>query len=158
MDFPEYLMKISKDIKETDYLEATLQINGIETFEVWISNAQLGYIEKGKTVFIENGIPKDKNIYILNSYDELPLDKWPTRKIYISLPNEDVKHLVFDETIHGYDNMFCDEHNSEKEDQTNQVVIGKCKLFKAHLKLGMSIDYEEEKEDYDFDDSGLVEV
>ena len=58
---------------------------------------------------------------------------------------------------HGYDNMFCDEHDpSELEHRPlKRYEIPASKLV---LELGYSIDYEDEKEDFDPDEADTVEL
>ena len=65
--------------------------------------------------------------------------------------------VIFDGGRHGYDNMFCDEHNpSELEHRPlKRYEIPASKLV---LELGYSIDYEDEKEDFDPDEADTVEL
>jgi hypothetical protein len=63
--------------------------------------------------------------------------------------------LIFDGTKHGYDNMFCDTYSAAQIENRplKRYDIPASKLI---LELGYSIDYEDEKEEYDFDDDGNV--
>lgn len=63
--------------------------------------------------------------------------------------------VVFDGGRHGYDNMFCDEHDlDELERRTlKRYEIPASKLI---LELGYSIDYEDEKEDFQVNEDGMV--
>ena len=65
--------------------------------------------------------------------------------------------VIFDGGRHGYDNMFCDEHDpSELEHRPlKRYEIPASKLV---LELGYSIDYEDEKEDFEPDEAGTVEL
>ena len=70
--------------------------------------------------------------------------------------------LVVEETTsaggrHGYDNMFCDEHDpSELEHRPlKRYEIPASKLV---LELGYSIDYEDEKENFEPDEADTVEL
>ena len=60
---------------------------------------------------------------------------------------------VFDGTRHGYDAMFCNEpcDNAKRELKLYEHYNGKIKI-----KLGFSIDYEEERDDYEFNENGEV--
>ena len=57
--------------------------------------------------------------------------------------------------MHGYDNMFCDVYT---EEQINDRELKKLDIPASQLilELGYSIDYEDEKDDYDFDENGEV--
>lgn len=65
--------------------------------------------------------------------------------------------VIFDSGRHGYDNMFCDTNTPEK---LNQRPLKKYEIpaSKLVLELGYSIDYEDEKEEFDVDDSGTVQL
>ena len=58
---------------------------------------------------------------------------------------------------HGYDNMFCDEHDpTELEHRPlKRYEIPASKLV---LELGYSVDYEDEKEDFEPDEADTVEL
>ena len=72
-------------------------------------------------------------------------------------PESGEEFVIFDGGRHGYDNMFCDEHNpSELEHRPlKRYEIPASKLV---LELGYSIDYEDEKEDFDPDEADTVEL
>ena len=72
-------------------------------------------------------------------------------------PESGEEFVVFDGGRHGYDNMFCDEHDlDELERRTlKRYEIPASKLI---LELGYSIDYEDEKEDFEVDESDTVEL
>lgn len=63
--------------------------------------------------------------------------------------------LLFDGTIHGYDAMFCDQPYDEPLEQLSPI---KYDFPPAILKLSFfyNIDYEDEKESYEFDAMGNV--
>lgn len=63
--------------------------------------------------------------------------------------------LVFDGAIHGYNNMFCDIYTPEQIDNRpmKKYSIPASKLI---IELGYSIDYDDEKEQYDFNKNGNV--
>lgn len=60
---------------------------------------------------------------------------------------------VFDGMKHGYDAMFCNEacDNAERELKRYEHYSGK-----IQITLGFSIDYEEEKKEYEFNENGEV--
>ena len=72
-------------------------------------------------------------------------------------PESDEEFVIFDGGRHGYDNMFCDEHDpSELEYRSlKRYEIPASKLV---LELGYSIEYEDEKEDFEPDDADTVEL
>jgi hypothetical protein len=160
MDFPNYLRLVAVNIRKTDFLEADLIINNQAHFEVWACNAKLGVIEDENIVFLSEKKTNNEGVYLLNryDYDEIPFREIPTIKVFIKLPNESKMYLLFDETIHGYDNLFCNEHNASIPDDFQQISYDGCTLFSGRIQLGMGIDYESEKEDYDFDENGYVHV
>lgn len=63
--------------------------------------------------------------------------------------------LLFDGTKHGYDSMFCENHSAAQMNNRplKQYDMPVSKLI---LNLGYNIDYEDEKEEYDFDKKGNV--
>ena len=65
--------------------------------------------------------------------------------------------LIFDGAKHGYDAMFCDEYDAEAlaSRALKRYDIPPSKLI---LELGYSIDYEDEKETFDIDEKGNVEL
>lgn len=72
-------------------------------------------------------------------------------------PASGEEFVIFDAGRHGYDNMFCDEHDpSELEDRPlKRYEIPASKLV---LELGYSVDYEDEKEDFEPDEADTVEL
>ena len=72
-------------------------------------------------------------------------------------PESGEEFVIFDGGRHGYDNMFCDEHDpSELEYRSlKRYEIPASKLV---LELGYSIEYEDEKEDFEPDDADTVEL
>lgn len=72
-------------------------------------------------------------------------------------PASGEEFVIFDAGRHGYDNMFCDEHDpSELEHRSlKRYEIPASKLV---LELGYSVDYEDEKEDFEPDDADTVEL
>ena len=76
-------------------------------------------------------------------------------KIIAKDPETNEEILIFDGTVHGYDNMFCDVYT---EEQINNRELKRLDIPASQLilELGYSIDYEDEKDDYDFDENGEV--
>ena len=72
-------------------------------------------------------------------------------------PESSEEFVIFDGGRHGYDNMFCDEHDpSELEHRPlKRYEIPASKLV---LELGYSVDYEDEKEDFEPDEADTVEL
>lgn len=67
------------------------------------------------------------------------------------LTGEDV--LLFDGAVHGYDNMFCETYSKE---QIENRPLQKMDIPPSEIKIELfyGIDYDEEKEDYEFDGNG----
>ena len=68
-------------------------------------------------------------------------------------PTTNEEFTVFDGAKHGYDAMFCNEpcENAQRELLPYETYSGK-----IQIALNYSIDYEEEKEDYKFNENGEV--
>ena len=72
-------------------------------------------------------------------------------------PKSGEELVIFDGGRHGCDNLFCDEHDpAELEHRPLQrYEIPASKLV---LELGYSIDYDDEKEDFEVDENDTVEL
>ena len=72
-------------------------------------------------------------------------------------PESGEEFVIFDGGQHGYDNMFCDEHNPAQlaHRPLKRYEIPASKLV---LELGYSIDYEDEKENFEPDEADTVEL
>ena len=72
-------------------------------------------------------------------------------------PESGEEFVIFDGGRHGYDNLFCDEQDpAELEHRPlKRYEIPASKLV---LELGYSIDYEDEKEDFEPDEADTVEL
>lgn len=79
-------------------------------------------------------------------------------RIFIKEQNSDKMYIIYDGLIHGYDNLFCNEHNSEIDRPLHQLELDGSKLFSVEMTLGYGIDYDDEKEDYDMDEEGFQHV
>ena len=72
-------------------------------------------------------------------------------------PESGEEFVIFDGGQHGYDNMFCDEHNPAQlaHRPLKRYEIPASKLV---LELGYNIDYEDEKESFEVDEADTVEL
>ena len=72
-------------------------------------------------------------------------------------PASGEEFVIFDGGRHGYDNMFCDEHDPAelKNRPLKRYEIPASKLV---LELGYSVDFEDEKEDFEPDEADTVEL
>ena len=134
--YPTWLTNHVKEWAKKRLSSVTLcSTRGNEWLEVWYYGDLL-------TI---NGEPQ---LYIVPSYfaPELVIARDPESK---------EEFIIFDGGRHGYDNMFCDEHDlDELERHTlKRYEIPASKLI---LELGYSIDYEDEKEDFQVDEDGMV--
>lgn len=136
MNIPTYLENYVKDVQEKRLIELSLcSTAGNELFEVWYYGDL--FEVKGK-----------QQLYIGDT-DVAP-EKIVAKDV---LTGEEI--LLYDGTLHGYDNMFCDKYDAEaiQNRHLKKYSISASKLI---IELGYSIDYEDEKEEYDIDDNGLV--
>lgn len=67
------------------------------------------------------------------------------------LTGEDI--LLFDGAVHGYDNMFCNTYSAE---QIENRPMKKMDIPPSEIKIELfyGIDYDEEKDSYEFDENG----
>ena len=65
--------------------------------------------------------------------------------------------VIFDGGRHGYDNMFCDEHDRVAL-ENRPLKRYEMPASKLVVALGYSIDYEDEKETFEVDEYGMVKV
>ena len=134
--YPTWLIGHVKEWTEKRLTTVTLcSTTGNELMEVWYYGDLL-------TV---KGEPQS---YIIDG-DEAP------RLVVARDPESSEEFVIFDCGRHGYDNMFCDEHDpSELEHRPlKRYEIPASKLV---LELGYSIDYEDEKEDFEPDEADTV--
>lgn len=59
--------------------------------------------------------------------------------------------LVYDAILHGYDNMFCINHEKNVERPLIKLDIPPAEIL---IECSYGIDYDEEKDTYDFDENG----
>ena len=135
---PSWLEGHIKEWKQKRLTTVTLcSTSGNERLEVWYYGDLLT-------------INEEPQLYIVPSY-------FAPELVTARDPESGEEFVVFDGGRHGYDNMFCDEHDlDELERRTlKRYEIPASKLI---LELGYSIDYEDEKEDFEVDESDTVEL
>ncbi|MBB1542059.1 MAG: hypothetical protein HG457_004095 [Flavobacteriaceae bacterium] len=134
---PTYLADNIYNVKDSDYLSVDIQSkNGNTLFEVYYYG-DLFEVKGEKQPFIvdnEAGIPCKIVAKDIETGEEI---------------------LLFDGYRHGYNAMFCEEFDPEEAEKRTLVKydIAPCKI---HIDFGYSIDYEEEKEDYEIDEDDRV--
>ena len=134
---PTYLSENACNVKSGDYLSVDIQSkNGNSLFE--------GY--QYSDLFEVKG---EKLPFIVDNEAEIPC------KIVAKDTETGEEILLFDGYRHGYNAMFCDEFDPEEVEKRTLVKynIAPCKI---HIDFGYSIDYEEEKEDYEVDEEDRV--
>lgn len=135
---PSWLEGHIKEWKQKHLTTVTLcSTSGNERLEVWYYGDLL-------TI---NGEPQ---LYIVPSY-------FAPELVTARDPESGEEFVIFDGGRHGYDNMFCDEHDTDELERRTlkRYEIHASKLV---LELGYSIDYEDEKEIFDVDKDGMVEL
>ena len=134
---PTYLSKNACNVKSGDYLSVDIQSkNGNSLFEVYYYGDL--FEVKGK-----------KLPFIVDNEAEIPC------KIVAKDTETGEEILLFDGYRHGYNAMFCDEFDPEEVEKRTLVKydIAPCKI---HIDFGYSIDYEEEKEDYEVEEDRVT--
>ena len=134
---PTYLSENACNVKSGDYLSVDIQSkNGNTLFEVYYYGDLFEVKRKKLPRIVDNktGIPC---------------------KIVAKDTETGEEILLFDGYRHGYNAMFCDEFDPEEVEKRTLVKynIAPCKI---HIDFGYSIDYEEEKEDYEVDEEDRV--
>ena len=136
MKIPVYLKNNVKNYNEKDFSTMTICSKiGNDLLEVWYY---------GDLFLVQS---EERNYIVETEYAPV--------KIVARDPETNEEILVFDGAKHGYDNMFCDVYT---EEQINNRELKKLDIPASQLilELGYSIDYEDEKEDYEFDENGDV--
>ena len=134
---PTYLSENACNLKSGDYLSVDIQSkNGNSLFEVYYYGDLFEVKRKKLPCIVDNktGIPC---------------------KIVANDTETGEEILLFDGYRHGYNAMFCDEFDPAEVEKRTLVKydIAPCKI---HIDFGYSIDYEEEKEDYEVDEEDRV--
>lgn len=65
--------------------------------------------------------------------------------------------LLYDQAKYGYNPVFCDEFHSE-DIKNRPLVKLEIPNSKIEIDFGYSIDFEEEKEDFEFDEADMIET
>ena len=123
----------------TDVIEKKDHVSGILVSSAGNTDLQIYYYGDTRKI---NGTP-----YIVQ--DELPM------LIVAKDPVTNEEFTVFDGMKHGYDAMFCDGpyENDERELKLYEHYSGR-----VQIGFSYSIDYEDEKDDYEFNDCGEVNL
>ena len=72
-------------------------------------------------------------------------------------PESGEEFVIFDGGRHGYDNLFCDEHDPAQLEH-RPLTRYEIPASKLVLELGYSIDYEDEKATFEPDEADTVEL
>lgn len=141
---PKYLEGIvdesSKTFNDDVCLNFNLAIGKTKQFEVYYSGAL-------ETI--------DDVLYINGNYNS---DTENVERVFIKEVNSDKMYIIYDGLIHGYDNLFCNEHDISIERPLYQLELEGEKLFSVEMTLFYGIDFDDEKEDYDMDEEGMQHV
>ena len=135
MKIPSHLTQYAVDIIEDESNGLTSFSLQSSTKEQWFDIYYYGELENGYITGVE---PSFANI-----------------KIVAKSTNSKEEILLFDETEHGYNAMFCDSH-SDEEKANRLLEKFNVPSSKIKLTIGYSIDYDSEKELYEFDEQGNV--
>ena len=134
---PTYLSENACNIKSGDYLSVDIQSkNGNTLFEVYYYGDLFEVKRKKLPCIVDNktGIPCKIVAKDIETGEEI---------------------LLFDGYRHGYNAMFCEEFDPAEVEKRTLVKydIAPCKI---HIDFGYSIDYEEEKEDYEVEEDRVT--
>lgn len=136
LQVPTWLEEHIKERKQKRLTTVTLcSTTGNERLEVWYYGDLLT-------------INEEPQLYIVPSY-------FAPELVIARDPENGEEFVIFDGGRHGYDNMFCDEHDPDELERRTlkRYEIPASKLV---LELGYSIDYEDEKEEFEVDEDGMV--
>lgn len=139
MIIPKHLESLV-DISKAEDGTFKLLVNKAEQFEVYYS----GILEIIDDVVYISSDPDRENANV--------------ERVFIKEKDSDKMNVVYDGLIHGYDNLFCNEHDLGIDRPLKQLELDGYKLFEGEITLGYSIDFDEEKEDYDMDEEGMQHV
>lgn len=138
MPIPSFFAAYAKNFREDDY--AVFEITdaeGSEYFEIWYYG----------DLFEAKGEPEP---YIVAHADGPAL-------VTARNPYNGRDIVLFDGASFGYDNMFCDEYTAAQIEQRPLQKLDTPPV-KVTVTLGYSIDYEDEKEEYEADEDDNVEL
>lgn len=141
---PKYLQAIvdegSKSFEDNVTLNFDLAIGTTKQFEVFYAGALEAI---------------DDVLYINGDFDS---ETENVERVFIKEQGSDQMHIIYDGLIHGYDNLFCNEHDMEIERPLHQLELNGNKLFSVSMTLFYGVDFDDEKEDYDADEDGMQHV
>lgn len=138
---PTYLVNNLFNVTRDDYLNVQIRSGaGGEYFEIYYFGE----------LFRDEALPND---YIADLYDDE--DELVPCKLVAKCVKTGEEILLFDGATHGYNAMFCDELDAEKVAR-RELVKFNLPPRKIHLKFGYNIDYDDEMDEYETDESGKV--
>ncbi|MBC2127268.1 hypothetical protein [Listeria marthii] len=136
MLIPSYLKNTAKEVSINDFLNVEIvTTSNEETFDILYCGT-LKEIDGDELITWE-------------AY-EIPL------KIIAKSTLSGKEILLYDGAFYGYDSMFCDEFEEEATQNRELQKYPINNLSNIRLSIGIDIDYESEKEDYEFDENGNV--
>ena len=136
MKIPRFFKDYAVNYSEDDYVNFDIKdTDGCEAFEIH-------YYGEFFTV-------RGENRPFIVATDFAPA------RIYARNPSTGKDILLFDGTSFGYDAMFCDTYTEEQIEKRPLQKLDTPPV-KVSIKLGYSIDYEDEKEDYEPDENDIV--
>ncbi|EPF7618150.1 hypothetical protein ACSVJB_000873 [Listeria monocytogenes] len=136
MLIPSYLKNIAKEVNINDFLNVEIvTTSNEETFDILYCGT-LEEIEGDQLITREDY--------------EIPL------KIIAKSTLSGKEVLLYDGAYYGYNSMFCDEFEAEATQNRELQKYPINNLSNIRLSIGIGIDYESEKEDYEFDENGNV--
>lgn len=129
MPIPSYLKGFAADVAQHgDHIRFILRDSlGGESFRVY------AYAELCRQLQLYTDTKEGKSLFVAQSV----------------LTNE--KITLFDNAVHGYDNMFVNE-NKQVSRLVSELPFSPCRVMVA---VSCEIDYEEEKETFEFNSDGL---
>ena len=145
-------MKIPTYLKENNY-------KVVELKEYFSSIRIVNELEKDKyNEFFEIYYfgELDSNTMITEIFDEKTSTIKPC-KVVAKCIQTGKEILLYDQLKYGYNSLFCDKFDLEMFDNRPLVKLD-IPNSKIEIDLGYSIDYDEEKEDFEFDDNNHLET
>lgn len=133
---PSYLKDVARKVTIDDYLHLEITTKDVDE-----------YFE----IFYCGMIWKSGDNQLITAEDM----KVPLKIVAKStLTNKEI--VLFDGAFYGYDNMFCDVYDQKAIDNRELIQYPLNNIVKINFLVGIGIDYESEKENYDFDEDGNV--
>lgn len=134
MRIPSYLRGYAADCCEDDE-KVTVNIadsTGGRLFEIWYCGEPMDIVGFKHPLYLGTDFPSKFVAKSVSSGEEI---------------------LLFDDAVHGYDNMFCITRNDE---EINGRALKKMEIPPSEIRIELfyEIAYEDEKETYDFDENG----